>query len=46
MREIDFWTHFLFFPQGNKNVELRKKKPDYRPYDEPEVDEYGMVRFP
>ncbi|CAH3182747.1 unnamed protein product, partial [Porites lobata] len=30
--------------KGNKNVELRKKKPDYRPYDEPEMDEYGMVK--
>ncbi|CAH3198986.1 unnamed protein product, partial [Porites evermanni] len=30
--------------KGNKNVELRKKKPDYRPYDEPDMDEYGMVK--
>ncbi len=26
-----------------KNVTNKKKKPDYRPYDEPELDEYGMV---
>ena|SRR6218665_1003265 len=26
-----------------KNVENKKRKPDYRPYDEPEYDEYGMV---
>ncbi|CAH3113513.1 unnamed protein product, partial [Porites lobata] len=43
-KELRFCSHFLFFPQGNKNVELRKKKPDYRPYDEPEMDEYGMVK--
>ena len=27
-----------------KNVENKKKKPDYKPYDEPEMDEYGMLR--
>lgn len=26
-----------------KNVENKKKRPDYKPYDEPELDEYGMV---
>lgn len=26
-----------------KNVELRKGKPDYNPYEEEEVDEYGNV---
>ena len=35
---------FAIPPQGEKNIELRKRKPDYRPYDEPEMDEYGMVR--
>ncbi|KAL9958680.1 hypothetical protein ACROYT_G035729, partial [Oculina patagonica] len=30
--------------KANKNIELRKRKPDYRPYDEPELDEYGMVK--
>ena len=27
-----------------KNLENKKKRPDYKPYDEPEYDEYGMVR--
>lgn len=26
-----------------KNVENKKKKPDYRPYEEPEFDEFGIV---
>lgn len=26
-----------------KNVENKKKKPDYKPYDEPEYDEFGIV---
>lgn len=30
--------------RATKNTELKKKKPDYKPYDEPELDEYGMVR--
>ena len=29
--------------RANINVENKKKKPDYKPYDEPEFDEYGMV---
>lgn len=29
--------------QANSNVENKKKKPDYKPYDEPEFDEYGTV---
>lgn len=36
--------HFAFPSQGEKNIELGKRKPDYRPYDEPETDELGMVR--
>ena len=28
-----------------KNVELRKKKKDYRPYEEDTFDEYGVVRL-
>lgn len=28
-----------------KNVETKKRKPDYKPYDEPEYDEYGMVGY-
>lgn len=27
-----------------KNVETKKRKPDYKPYDEPEYDEYGMLK--
>ncbi|CAL1275394.1 unnamed protein product [Larinioides sclopetarius] len=27
-----------------KNVELKKKKPDYRPYEEPEFDEFGILK--
>ncbi|GBM59200.1 U4/U6.U5 tri-snRNP-associated protein 1 [Araneus ventricosus] len=27
-----------------KNVELKKKKPDYRPYEEPEYDEFGILK--
>ncbi|RMX51409.1 hypothetical protein pdam_00012621, partial [Pocillopora damicornis] len=30
--------------KADKNVELRKRKPDYKPYDEPEIDEYGKVK--
>lgn len=30
--------------KANKNVELRKRKPDYKPYDESEIDEYGKVK--
>ena len=26
-----------------RNVENKKKKPDYNPYDDAEEDEYGMV---
>ena len=26
-----------------RNIENRKKKPDYNPYDDAEEDEYGMV---
>ena len=26
-----------------KNVENKKSRPDYKPYDEPQYDEYGMV---
>ena len=29
---------------AEKNVENMKKKPDYKPYDEPQYDEYGLVR--
>lgn len=29
--------------KAEKNVENKKKKPDYKPYDEPQFDEYGMV---
>lgn len=29
--------------RAEKNVENKKKKPDYKPYDEPQFDEYGMV---
>ena len=29
-----------------RNVENRKKKPDYNPYDDAEEDEYGMVGMP
>ena len=28
-----------------RNVENRKKKPDYNPYDDAEEDEYGMVGY-
>lgn len=30
--------------KGEKNIELSKRKPDYRPYDEPETDEFGMIK--
>lgn len=30
--------------RAEKNVDNKKKKPDYKPYDEPEYDEYGMVK--
>ncbi|XP_076463478.1 U4/U6.U5 tri-snRNP-associated protein 1-like [Babylonia areolata] len=30
--------------KAEKNVENKKKKPDYKPYDEAEVDEYGMFK--
>lgn len=30
--------------RAEKNVENKKKKPDYKPYDEPELDEYGMFK--
>ena len=39
----DLQCFLWFLSQGNKNIELRKRKPDYRPYDEPDVDEYGKV---
>ena len=29
--------------KAEKNIEKKKKKPDYQPYDEPEYDEYGVV---
>ena len=35
--------NFSLLSQADKNVELRKRKPDYKPYDEPEIDEYGKV---
>lgn len=30
--------------RAEKNIELRKKKPDYNPYDEADVDEYGLFK--
>ncbi|KAK3736823.1 hypothetical protein RRG08_000574 [Elysia crispata] len=30
--------------RAEKNIENKKKKPDYKPYDEPEYDEYGMMK--
>nr|KAH9509150.1 U4/U6.U5 tri-snRNP-associated protein 1 [Bulinus truncatus] len=30
--------------KAEKNIENKKKKPEYKPYDEPEYDEYGMLR--
>ncbi|GFO13185.1 U4/u6.u5 tri-snrnp-associated protein 1 [Plakobranchus ocellatus] len=30
--------------RAEKNVENKKKKPDYKPYDEPQYDEYGMMK--
>ena len=29
--------------KAKEYIENKKKKPDYKPYDEPEYDEYGMV---
>ncbi|XP_046564938.1 U4/U6.U5 tri-snRNP-associated protein 1-like [Haliotis rubra] len=29
---------------AEKNVDNKKKKPEYKPYDEPEYDEYGMLK--
>ncbi len=29
--------------KATKNIELRKKKPAYKAYDEPEYDEFGVV---
>lgn len=29
---------------AERNVQLRSGRPEYRPYDEEETDEYGMVR--
>lgn len=29
--------------KAKENLENKKKKPDYKPYDEPEYDEYGVV---
>ncbi|KAK6181096.1 hypothetical protein SNE40_009028 [Patella caerulea] len=28
----------------DRNLENKKKKPDYKPYDEPEYDEYGVFK--
>ncbi|KAL8596327.1 hypothetical protein ACOMHN_062595 [Nucella lapillus] len=30
--------------RADKNVENKKNKPDYKPYDEPEYDEYGTFK--
>ncbi|RUS89083.1 hypothetical protein EGW08_003146 [Elysia chlorotica] len=30
--------------RAEKNIENKKQKPDYKPYDEPEYDEYGMMK--
>ncbi|KAI8788508.1 U4/U6.U5 tri-snRNP-associated protein 1 isoform X2, partial [Biomphalaria glabrata] len=30
--------------RAEKNIENKKSKPDYKPYDEPEYDEYGMLK--
>lgn len=30
--------------RAEKNIENKKKKPDYKPYDEAELDEYGMMK--
>ncbi|XP_059161083.1 U4/U6.U5 tri-snRNP-associated protein 1-like [Physella acuta] len=30
--------------RAQKNTENKKQKPDYKPYDEPEYDEYGMLK--
>ena len=31
---------------AERNVQLRSGRSEYRPYDEEETDEYGMVRVP
>ena len=30
--------------RADKNVDNKKKKPNYTPYDQPELDEYGMMK--
>ncbi|CAL1527625.1 unnamed protein product [Lymnaea stagnalis] len=30
--------------RAEKNVDNKKKKPEYKPYDEPQYDEYGMMK--
>lgn len=36
-------VNILDLEKSVKNVENKKKKPDYRPYEEPEFDEFGIV---
>ncbi|XP_054154398.1 U4/U6.U5 tri-snRNP-associated protein 1-like [Oppia nitens] len=30
--------------KANKNIENKLKRPDYKPYDEPELDEFGILK--
>ena len=39
-------VNLLDTEKAAKNVENTKKKPDYNPYEEEEVDEFGNVRWP
>ena len=36
-------VNMMDLEKAEKNTELKKKKPDYNPYDEGDVDEYGLV---
>ena len=37
-------VHMLDQEKAERNVDLKKQRPDYNPYETEEVDEYGNVR--
>ena len=37
-------VHMLDREKAERNVDLKKQRPDYNPYETEEVDEYGNVR--
>ena len=42
-QDVLYNVNLLDSEKAEKNVELKKGKPDYNPYGDNEVDEFGVV---